>query len=154
MSALPACAAYAGFTPFTDPRVSAVFARYPELARADLLQVRELLLRTAADTAGVGPLEESLKWGEPAYSTVLSKSGSTVRMDWKPGRPDRFALYFHCRTNLVETFRTLFPDDFEFEGHRALLLRVGQPIPQDALAFCMAAALTYWLRRRRRASGR
>jgi len=61
LSALPACVAYAGFTPFTDPRVSAVFARYPELVRADLLQVRELLLRTAADTAGVGPLEESLK---------------------------------------------------------------------------------------------
>jgi hypothetical protein len=31
------------------------------------LALRELVLQVAATTEGVGELEESLKWGEPAY---------------------------------------------------------------------------------------
>ena len=135
-------------TPFADASVASVFARYPDAVRSRLLELRDLVFETAARTEGVGPIDETLKWGEPAYATSVTQSGSTVRMDWKPRKPGRFALYFHCRTNLVETFRTLFPRDFEFEGNRALVFKLGEPIPRDAVAFCIAASLTYHLRRK------
>jgi Domain of unknown function (DU1801) len=133
---------YPAMTPFLDTAVEAKFASYPPRVRRKMLALRELVFRTAASTSGVGELLESLKWGEPAYLTK-NKSGSTVRMDWKAKDPDSFALYFNCQTNLVETFRTMFPRDFVFEGNRALSLKVDAAIPRDALVMCIAASLTY-----------
>lgn len=139
-------------TPFTDAQVSRVFAAYPAAAGRKLLALRELIFKTAAATAGVGVLQETLKWGEPAYVTAQSKSGSTVRINLVKGSsatPDQFAIYFNCHTNLVETFRTLFPNEFRFEGQRALLFRLDENLPRDALAWCIAAALTYHLKKAR-----
>jgi hypothetical protein len=135
-------------TPFGNASVERVFAGYPDRVRGSMLELRELVFQAAASTEGVGPIEETLKWGEPAYVTSATKSGSTVRMDWKPSKPEQFALYFHCQTNLVETFRTLFPHDFEFQGNRALVFKVGERIPKDAVAFCISASLTYHLRKK------
>jgi hypothetical protein len=36
-------------------------------------------------------------------------------------------------------------NDFRFEGNRALVFDVGAPLPKDAVAFCVSAALTYHL---------
>lgn len=134
--------------PFANAAVERVFDGYPERVRTSMLELRELVFQAAAETAGVGPIEETLKWGEPAYLPSTTRSGSTVRMDWKPGKPEQFALYFHCQTPLVETFRNLFPRDFGFEGNRALVLKLGERIPQDAVIFCLSAAFTYHLRKK------
>ena len=80
------------------------------------LVLRSLIFKTAAATPGVGELQETLKWGEPAYLTATSKSGSTLRLGWKKTTPQQYAIYFNCQTDLVDTFRALFPRDFEFEG--------------------------------------
>jgi len=130
-------------TPFANAEVAKVFEAYPADVRRKLLALRELILRTASSTEGVGELEETLKWGEPAYLTSKSKSGSTIRIDWKKARPDEYAMYFNCQTTLVETFRTLFPAEFQFEGNRAIVFKVSEAVPADSLAFCVAAALTY-----------
>jgi hypothetical protein len=37
----------------------------------------------------------------------------------------------------------LFPDDFKFEGNRAIAFDDDEVVPIDALCFCIAAALTY-----------
>ena len=120
--------------------------------RRKLMALRELIFRTAASTPGVGELEETLKWGEPAYLTSSSGSGSTVRIDWKKSKPAEYAMYFNCQTTLVETFKSLFPDEFKFEGNRAIVFHESEAAPTDALAFCVAAALTYHLQRK--ATGR
>ena len=130
-------------TPFQSTAVAQAFEAYPPAMRRQLMALRELIFRTAASTPGVGELEETLKWGEPAYLTTRSKSGSTVRIGWKKSRPTEYAMYFNCQTTLVDTFRSLFPDDFQFEGNRALVFHDSQVVPTDALAFCVAAALTY-----------
>lgn len=57
--------------------------------------------------AGVGRLQETLKWGEPAYVTAESGSGSTIRINRHRKQDGQYAIYFHCRTNLVDTFRSL-----------------------------------------------
>ena len=128
---------------FNSPLVAEVFEAYPPSMRKRLLVLRELIFKTAASTSGVGVLEETLKWGEPAYVTSQSKSGSTVRIDWKKKNPSQYAMYFHCQTNLIETFKTLFPGEFKFEGNRAIVFNESDAVPKDALAFCIAAALTY-----------
>lgn len=137
--------------PFINLEVARVFDTYPANVRQAMLDLRALIFDTAAGTDGVGEIEETLKWGEPAYLTPKSKSGSTVRIAWKRKQPERYAMYFHCQTNLVDTFRTLFPDDFQFEGNRAIVFKVGSPLPQDALSLCVSEALTYHLRKRRAA---
>ena len=134
----------------SSPEVAAVFASYPPLLRRRLLALRRLILATAAKTPGVGELEESLRWGEPAYLTSESKSGSTIRIAWKPAAPERYAIYFHCQTNLVGTFRRLFPDTFRFEGNRAISFDATARVPAKELARCIALALTYKQRGRRK----
>ena len=129
--------------PFENSAVAKVFESYPPHMRRNLMALRKLILETAASIEGVGKIEETLKWGEPAYVTSQSKSGSTVRIDWKKSAPSQYAMYFHCQTNLVETFRTLFPNDFKFEGNRAIVFQEGDIVPTDSLAYCIAAALTY-----------
>lgn len=129
--------------PITNPAVARAFQAYPANMRCKLLSLRELILRTAAETNGVGKIEETLKWGEPAFLTTESGSGSTVRINWKLFRPDEYAMYFNCKTTLIETFKTLFPGEFNYEGNRAIVFKEFEPVPKDALAFCVAAALTY-----------
>ncbi len=135
--------------PIRNPAVARVFEAYPPPLRRKLMALRKLIFDTAAATDGVGEIEETLKWGEPAYVTSQSKSGSTIRIDCKKSGPARYAMYFHCQTNLVETFRTLFPNDFKFEGHRSIVFDENDVVPCDALAVCIAAALTYHRRKRK-----
>lgn len=47
-----------------DP-VAQAFERFPPLARARLLDIRSLIFEVAGPE--IGPLTETLKWGEPAY---------------------------------------------------------------------------------------
>lgn len=108
-----------------------------------MLALRELIFETAADMPEVGKLEETLKWGEPAYVTSQTKSGTTIRIDCKKANPDQYAIYFHCQTNLVDAFRTLFSDTLTFEGNRAIILDRKTTIPTAELALCISAALTY-----------
>ena len=138
--------------PFQSSAVAQAFEAYPPAMRRQLMALRELIFRTAASTPGVGELEETLKWGEPAYLTTRSKSGSTIRIGWKKTRPTEYAMYFNCQTTLVDTFRSLFPDDFQFEGNRALVFQDSQAVPTHTLAFCVAAALTYHRHDKRKVS--
>lgn len=130
--------------------VAAVFAAGPSELRPRLDALRRLILETAAATAGVGPLTECLKWGEPAYLTAATKAGSTIRIGWKASSPGRCALLFNCRTGLVDSFRQSFPDDLLYEGNRAVILPPGAPLPKAVLRRCIAMALTYHRDRRRR----
>ena len=127
--------------PAPDPDVAQVFASYPANIRTRLMKIRTLIFKCAA-AEGIGPLTETLKWGEPAYLTLKSKSGSTIRMGWKPSAPDRYAMYFNCRTTLVDTFRTLFPE-LSFDGNRAIVFDTTSDLPMESLGVCITAALTY-----------
>ncbi|AMO99342.1 hypothetical protein CAter282_1457 [Collimonas arenae] len=139
--------------PIKNANVAKIFDGYPPRVRRKLLVLRQLILDTAAGTAGVGEIEEILKWGEPAYLTTKSKSGSTIRVGWKKSNPSQYAMYFNCQTSLIETFRTLFPDDFRFVGNRSIVFEEGDVLPVGALEFCIAAALTYHLDKMKKGHG-
>jgi hypothetical protein len=129
--------------PFENPEVAAVFSAYPKDMRKKLMFLRQLIFETASETPGVGELEEALKWGEPAYLTTESKSGSTVRIDWKKSNPSQYAMYFHCQTNLVQTFRAMFPSEFTYEGNRSIVFNKDDDVPIKELKVCIAMVLTY-----------
>lgn len=137
---------------FADPRVAAVFDGYPPDVRVALLRLRALIFEVAAETEGAGLLTETLKWGQPAYLTA-DKSGTTVRIDRdaKAG-PGRFALYVHCGTDLVETYRRHYADRFTFGGKRSILFEASSDWPAEdiiaPLKHCIALALTYHRRKR------
>jgi hypothetical protein len=130
-------------TRFSDSKVKQVFGTYPIEIRTELLTLRELIFATAAKNPDVGEITETLKWGEPAYLTEKSKSGSTIRIGWKKAAPEHYSMYFNCQTTLVETFKTLFPKEFQFQGNREIILSAGGNVDQDALALCIEMALTY-----------
>ena len=123
-----------------DPEVMAKFNSYPKPMRKKLMLLRQLVLDTASEIEGVNTLEETLKWGEPSY---LTKSGSTIRMDWKKSKPDQYAMYFHCKTNLVDTFKEIYRDKFKFEGNRAIVFDESDEIPINELKHCISLSLTY-----------
>jgi hypothetical protein len=129
--------------PVERAEVAEAFAALPDAARDTLLQLRSLIFETAAETPGVGPLEEALRWGEPSCLTSESRSGTTIRIHWKPRRPDRCAMYVHCQANLVEQYRLREPLAFEFEGNRGVLFDIARPLPVGALRDCIRLALTY-----------
>jgi len=124
----------------TDPRVEIVFANYPDFVRDNLHFLRELVIETAEEIQGISKLEETLKWGEPSF---LAKNGSTLRMDWKEKSPDQYAMYFKCTSRLVDTFRLVFDNKFQFEGSRAIVFQLNQKIPVEELKECIKATLTY-----------
>ena len=130
---------------FNKPEVADVFKSYPTAMRPKLMSLRQLIFDTALATDGVGELDETLKWGEPAYLTLQSKSGSTIRIDWKEAQPDLYAMYFNCQTSLVESFRTLFPTEFRYEGNRSIVFHANDKIAVKALGECVMMALTYHL---------
>ncbi len=129
--------------PFQTAAVAEKFDAYPPAMRRKLLALRRLIFETAANIEHVGELEETLKWGEPAYVTTATGAGSTVRIDWKKARPTQYAMYFNCRTDLVSTFRTLFPTELKYEGNRAIVFDEHESVPAEAVVFCISAALTY-----------
>lgn len=131
---------------FADAAVAAKFANYPQNVRGRLSELRRLIFHVAAGTEGVGPIEETLRWGQPSYLTTATGAGSTVRIDATAG--DGFAIHFTCHTNLVDTFRSLYPDTFRFEKNRALVFAAGDTLPMQELAHCLSLALTYHARSR------
>src|SRR3982074_1494621 len=134
---------------FSDPAVDAVFSAYPKLIRSKLLALRRLIFDTARATNGVGRVEETLKWGQPSYLTPETKSGSTIRIDQVKSAANQYAVYFHCQTDLVETFRELYPSEFSYGGNRSILLSAEDDVPEPALRHCVALALTYHLNKRK-----
>lgn len=137
---------------FADMRVASLFKSYPAGVRDRLIALRELVFDTAARTKGVGPLTETLKWGQPSYLTEETGAGTTVRIDrLKAG--DGYAIYFHCQSGLVGQFRELYPDTFAYEGERAMHFAVKDRLPVRELRHCIALALTHHLRKKARRGG-
>jgi uncharacterized protein DUF1801 len=135
----------------TAPRGSAVdaaFDSYPKPIKTKLLALRRLILDTAKATKGVGRIEEALKWGQPSYLTPETGSGSTIRIDRVKSADNQVAVFFHCQTDLVDTFRELYPK-LSYSGNRAILLDAGKKLPEAELRHCVALALTYHRRKRK-----
>ncbi len=125
---------------FSNLEVKKVFDAYPNNIRLKMMFLRQLVLDTAKEIEEIKSIEETLKWGEPSY---LTKIGSTIRMDWKKSNPDQYAIYFHCKTKLIDTFKEIYKDKFNFEGNRAIVFNIKDKVSVNELKHCVSLSLTY-----------
>lgn len=99
------------------------------------------ILETAAGQPEVGIVVECLKWGQPAFTTPTTRSGSTLRI----GVPKSggFALYAHCQTTIISEFVAAFPGQDRVEGNRAILFSEVSQIEPARHALLIVHALRY-----------
>lgn len=124
----------------SNHEVKLVFDNYPNKIKEKIENLRRLIFETANQIEDITQLQETLKWGEPSY---ITKKGSTIRIDWKPKAPEQYAMYFSCSTTLVETFKQVHGNLFDYEGKRAIVFQLDDEIPEQELKSCIRAALTY-----------
>lgn len=123
-----------------SPQAVNLINNYPKEISKKLHFLRSLIIQTAIETSAVEKIEETLKWGEPSY---ITKNGSTIRIDWKRKTPHQYAMYFHCKTKLVDTFKEVYQDTFIYESNRAIIFTTKDRIPIDELKHCIELSLNY-----------
>ncbi len=133
------------FLPFQSSEIEAIFSDYPPPIQNRCLHIRQLIFDIANQYPEIGPLEETLRWGEPSYIPNKTKSGSMIRLHHYPLKPFDFSVFFLCQTQLVTTFKELYPSTFHFSGNRSLDFLVSEPMPWPELQHCIFMALSYHL---------
>lgn len=131
--------------PKTPDQIKNIFDKYPTPIKNKLIELREIIYNVATTTDGVGSIHETLKWSQPSFLTTKPKSGTTIRIDYYPHPANHIALFVHCQTSLIETYRLLYPKAVKYEGNRAILLDITKPFPKE-LTHCIELALTYHLK--------
>ena len=119
--------------------VLAVIAQYPKPVQEKLLHLRELIFEVTKEQ-NIQDLQETLKWGEPSY---VCKQGSTLRFDWKASRPDEYAMYFNCKTRLIEVIREFYGQELSIKGNRELTFKLDGELPEALVKHCIQLSLTY-----------
>ncbi|WP_299725237.1 hypothetical protein [uncultured Tateyamaria sp.] len=116
-----------------------VIYNWPAWAADMALAVRAEWRQTAT-ALDLPPLDESLKWGEPAWRP--RKGGTTLRMSWR-GDADGLGVYMDCKTDLCARMQSDFPAAFRYAAPRALFLQPDAELPQDALRHLAKMAFRY-----------
>ena len=126
----------------TIPRtVKAVIDTYPLPARDGTLRLRRLIFEVANSQPSAIPIEEALRWGQPAY---LSQDGSTLRLGLH--KQAAFALFAHCQTRIIADYAQAFPGWDRIDGNRAVLFDSIDQIEPQRLSQLIRHALTYHLK--------
>jgi hypothetical protein len=130
--------------PFASADIAAAFDIPDKQARKGLLTLRDLIFEVGDDVPQIGKIKEALRWGQPAYPTPETKSGSTLRL----GIPKSggFALFVHCQTTLISDYRAAFPSVTTIEGNRAVLFKNATEIDPNMHKWIIRQALTYHLK--------
>ena len=130
-------------TAITDPEIKAAFDGFPDDVRPQLLALRQQIFTTAAILKKHGHVTETLKWQQPSYQIIQPKSGTPIRLGVPKSKEGHYGLYVHCQTRLIESVSLLYPDDFLFEGTRALIINKDRTYPKKAIEHVIAMTLTY-----------
>ncbi len=126
------------------PSVQEVYDSYSEPLKRLFGEVRNLILAIGRETAVVGPLSETLRWGQPSFLTEETGSGTTIRVDRFDN--DALAVFVNCQTTLISDARTYFPE-LTFSKNRAIVLGVNEEVPYAQLSAFLELALTYKARK-------
>ncbi len=131
--------------PAIAPLVLEAYDSYPAELREPLLKLRGLIYEVARGIDAVGPITETLKWGQPAYVTEATKAGTTIRLAPHGRDGKHYALFVHCGTSLIERFRSTFGTEVRFDGNRAIVWEAADAPDLHVARCCIEAALTYHL---------
>ena len=123
---------------FSNTDILNKFQTYPNNIRKNLEYIRSIIFEVAGENKI--NIDETLKWGEISY---VSRNGSTIRIDWKEKFPKRYSIFFNCKSRLVETFKEIYPNKFNFVGNRELYFEKDDTIPLLELKHCIFLSLNY-----------
>lgn len=110
------------------------------------------LFHEIAKKNDLGPLDESLKWGQPAWRPRRPRTGSTLRMTWSATSTDTLAFFVDCKTDLAARMRDVYPDLTRNDGRRQLGVDLTAPLPEQAIAHLAQMTFTYHRTKRAAAS--
>lgn len=127
-------------TPDTPSNVARVIDGYDAPVREGVLALRSLIFSVAADHK-IAPVEEALRWGQPAY---LTHKGSTLRI--APHRQACFAIYAHCQSTVITSYAQAFPGWDRLDGNRAVLFDTVEEVEPERLSHLIHHALNYHIK--------
>ncbi len=122
------------------PAVEAAFAKYDIAQRQHLMELRTLIFDIAATLTNCR-IAETIKWGQPSYTTADTKAATPMRLGVT--KNGDVAIFTHCQSTVMSDFRALAPRDMRFDGNRAVLMAPDAPLPLDTIAPLIRSALTY-----------
>jgi hypothetical protein len=125
------------------PAVRAAFDAAPLAAREGMLVLRAMILDQAVRLPRIGRIEEALRWRQPAYLTPETGAACSLRIGTL--RDGGFGLFVHCRTTLIEEFRSGPGAGMRTEGTRAVLFRAVEDIVAEPVGMLIVGALTWHL---------
>ncbi|WP_062135609.1 hypothetical protein [Demequina aestuarii] len=128
--------------PAVPAAVEAAIADYPDVVRDRILDLRGLVWEVSASEPAIGPVIETLTWGQPSYLPATPRTGTTVRID-RIGPGTDVALFTHCQTSLVDEFRAAHGDLLAHDGTRAIVVPAVGSIPLEELREHIRSALLY-----------
>ncbi len=123
-----------------DKGVEEKISQYPEEIKKKIQFLYELIIEVAEEMLEIHELQVVLKWGQVSF---ISKIGSTLRIDSMPKSQNEYAVFFHCQSKLVDTFKILYHNEFQFKGNRAIVFNLENDVPIANLKECIKAALRY-----------
>lgn len=132
--------------PFASQRVEEAYNLSDTIAREGLLLLRDMIFETAQGRPEIGSIEETLRWGQPAYLTPQTKAGTTLRLG--VSKFARFALFVHCQSRLIPEYLSAYPMWDRVDGTRAVLFDHATEIDPLRHGWLIEQALTYRLRKK------
>lgn len=105
-----------------------------------MLDLRPREYTVAAQTKGVGALEETLKWGQPSYLTPETKSGTTLRL--AVTKTGGFCIFVPCTCRVVPHFYALLPQSLCHDGTRDILFDAKRDMSDAWIDLFITSALT------------
>lgn len=123
------------------PEIEKIFDGMPDSVSRSLRAARLAIFQAADKAAGVGPVTEALRWGEPAYLTLSPKTGTTLRLSQIDGWP---AVMVPCSTTIIRDARDRFGDLPDLSGKRGVILGGDAQL----VDYVINAGLTYHLRKK------
>ncbi len=130
--------------PRMSPEVKIAFEQLPLESQPVLRALRSVIYDVAQGEPRIGEIEESLKWGDPAYRSVRPQTGTTLRLGAR--KDGRFGLFVPCSTSLIEQFKEDIPGLYDIDGTRGVILTAQSDPFAEPLRLLIHRALTYRLR--------
>ncbi|MFS4581523.1 DUF1801 domain-containing protein [Phaeobacter sp. C3_T13_0] len=127
--------------PFASAEISTVFEQTPPETRDGLLRLRDLIFEVADNDPSVGPVTETLKWGQPSYVAARTGLGTPLRLG--QSKQARFALMVHCQSRVIVNFSDRYPAWDKFDGTRAVLFDKVEDVEPLRHGWLIHHALTY-----------
>lgn len=126
----------------TPPDILKHTETWPTAAQAQFQEVRCIVYDVAL-ASDIGPLDESLKWGQPAWRPKRPRIGSTLRVNWSPQSSTQLCAFVDCKTDLAAQMDVRFPGQFANDGRRALAFDLQTPLDHTAIWQLAHLTLTY-----------